>query len=99
MSAQMALLVYIFMFAAVIKLRYSKPNQRGAYRIPGGMIGVWLVAGTGIICCVATILIGFVPPTQIHINNVALFEGFLIGGLLFFTIIPWFFVNRTLLSE
>jgi amino acid transporter len=99
MSAQMALLVYIFMFASVIKLRYSKPNQRGAYRIPGGMVGVWLVAGTGISCCLATIMIGFVPPTQIPIHNVALFEAFLIGGLLFITIIPWFFVNKTLLSE
>lgn len=99
MSAQMALLVYVFMFAAVIKLRYSKPNQRGAYRIPGGIFGVWFVAGTGLICCLATILIGFVPPTQIQINNIVLFEAFLIGGLLFFTFIPWFFVTKGLLSE
>jgi glutamate:GABA antiporter len=99
MCAQMALLVYVFMFAAVIKLRYSKPNQRGAYRIPGGLLGVWLVAGTGLVCCIATILIGFVPPTQIQIHNIVLFEAFLIGGLLFFTIVPWFFVKKELLSE
>jgi len=94
MCAQMALLVYVFMFAAVIKLRYSKPDQRGAYRIPGGFLGVWLVAGTGLICCVITIFIGFVPPTQIQIKNVALFEAFLMGGLCFFTTVPWFFVKK-----
>jgi len=99
MSAQMALLVYVFMFASAIKLRYSKPNHRGAYRVPGGLIGMWLVAGTGIVCCVATILIGFVPPTQIPIKNIVLFETFLIGGLLLFAIFPWFFAKKDILSK
>ncbi len=37
LSAQMALMVYIIMFAAAIKLRYSKPNQPGSYKIPGAI--------------------------------------------------------------
>jgi len=92
---QLALLVYIFMFAAVIKLRYSKPDQRGAYRIPGGKPGVCLIAGIGIICCSATILIGFVPPTQIPIKNTALFETFLVSGFILFVLLPWVFVKKT----
>ena len=94
MCAQMALLVYVFMFAAAIRLRHKKPNQRGAYRIPGGKIGLWLVALTGLVCCVFTTLLGFVPPTQVPIKNVFLFESFLIGGLAFFSVIPWFFVKK-----
>ena len=94
MCAQMALLVYVFMFSAAIKLRYSKPNHRGTYKIPGGNLGIWLIAGIGLISCVATILIGFVPPTQIPIENTALFELFLVGGLIFFVLVPWFLAKK-----
>ncbi len=87
--AQLALLVYVFMFAAAIQLRYSKPDQRGAYRIPGGKFGIWCVAGIGFVCCLITIFIGFVPPTQIPIEHTALFETFLIGAFLLFVLIPW----------
>ena len=94
MCAQMALLVYVFMFAAAIKLRYSQPNQHRAYQIPGGKIGIWITAGTGLLCCLFAIGIGFVPPTQIPIKNVVFFDAFLIGGLILFVVIPWFFSKR-----
>lgn len=96
---QLALLVYIFMFAAAIKLRYSKPEQRGAYRIPGGKIGIWLVAGVGIICCSATIIIGFAPPSQIPIKNTVFFEAFLICGFFLFVLLPWIFAKTRKLTH
>jgi putative glutamate/gamma-aminobutyrate antiporter len=94
LSAQMALMVYIIMFAAAIKLRYSKPEQPRAYTIPGGNIVMWLVSGIGIICCLAAMFVGFVPPTQIPIGNVFFFESFLIGGLTLFVLIPWFLAKK-----
>ena len=94
LCAQLALLAYIFMFSAAIKLRYSQPEQPRAYKIPGGLLGMWLVAGIGLVCCVVTILISFVPPTQIPIENVMFFESFLVGGLLLFVLVPWFLAKR-----
>ena len=94
MCAQMALLVYVFMFSAAIKLRYSQPNQPRAYKIPGGNIGMWLVAGVGLICCTITIFIGFVPPTQIPIKNPLLFQAILVGGLLVFVMVPWLLAKK-----
>lgn len=94
LSAQLALMVYIIMFAAAIKLRYSKPDHPRGYTIPGGNIVMWIVSGTGIICCIAAMLIGFVPPSQIPIGNVYIFEGFLVGGLILFVLIPWFLAKR-----
>jgi glutamate:GABA antiporter len=94
LAAQMALLVYVFMFAAAIKLRYSQPNQPRSYTIPGGNLVMWLVAGIGILCCLVAILIGFVPPTQIPINNVVFFESFLLGGLILFIVLPWIFAKK-----
>ena len=94
LSAQMALLVYIIMFAAAIKLRYSRPDHPRGYTIPGGTIVMWLVAGLGIICCVIAMIVGFIPPSQIPIGNVYFFEAFLIGGLILFVLVPWFFAKR-----
>lgn len=91
---QLALLVYVFMFAAAIQLRYSRPNQRGAYRIPGGKLGMWFVAGLGMLCCIVTILIGFVPPSQIPIKNTIFFESLLISGSLLFVLLPWILVKH-----
>lgn len=94
LCAQLALLVYIFMFAAAIKLRYSRPDQRGAYRIPGGKAGIWLVSGTGLICCFLTILLGFIPPSQIPIEHTVIFEICLITGFLLFLLLPWMLTKK-----
>lgn len=94
LCAQLALLVYVFLFSAGIKLRYSQPDKPRTYKIPGGKIGMWLVAGTGLVCCLGTILIGFAPPTQIPMDNVFFFEAFLIGGLVLFVLIPWLLATR-----
>ncbi len=94
LCAQLALLAYLFMFAAAIKLRYSRADQHRTYKIPGGNWGMWVVAGTGFICCILTIMIGFVPPTQISIENVTIFESFLVGGMLLFVLVPWCLAKR-----
>ncbi|HCA89874.1 MAG TPA: amino acid permease, partial [Legionellales bacterium] len=94
LCAQMALLVYIFMFAAAVKLRYSQPHKHRAYKIPGGHIVMWFVAGLGITCCVLAMLIGFIPPTQIPIGNIYMFETCFIGGLVLFVVIPWILTKK-----
>lgn len=94
LSAQLALLVYVFMFAAAIKLRYSQPDIPRSYRIPGGNWVMWLVCLIGILCCFAAIAVGFIPPAQIPIHNVFLFELSLVSGLVVFVCIPYF-IART----
>ncbi len=69
-------------------------GKSGGYTIPGGNIVMWLVSGTGIICCLAAMIVGFIPPSQIPIDNVFLFESFLIGGLILFVLIPWLLSAR-----
>jgi glutamate:GABA antiporter len=94
-SAQFALLVYIFMFAAAIKLRYKAPLQNRPYRIPWGNKGIWLVSITGITTCVGVCLIGFLPPSQIEVGNVFSYEVTLITVTILFCLPP-FFLKRTI---
>lgn len=80
-TAQLALLVYIALFAAGLKLYYSKPHVERAFRIPGKKFGVWSVCSLGILSCVIVILLGFLPPSQVPVENIFLYEIVLIGGM------------------
>lgn len=57
--------MYLLLFAAAIRLRYSQPEQPRPYRIPGGRTwGLWVVSGTGFTTAATCLGIGFTPPGQ-----------------------------------
>ena len=62
MTVELLCIVYLYVFAAVIKLRYSQPDTPRAFKIPGGKPGVWLVGGIGAFGVIFTFLIGILPP-------------------------------------
>ncbi len=88
LTAQLALIVYLFMFAAVIRLRYKYPDKKRSYKIPGGNITLWLIAGTGFITCIAATIIGFFPPSDVNVGNIFFFETFLVLGIVVFCVAP-----------
>jgi amino acid transporter len=88
LTAQLALLFYIMMFAAAIRLRYKHAHVKRAYHIPGGKVGVWIVCGVGIVTCFSAIILGFLPPTQVAVGNIFKYEAILIVGILICCIVP-----------
>lgn len=90
LSAQLYLAMYFMMFLAGIKLRYKKPNVVRKYRVSEGNVGMWIVACTGAVASVFAIIVGFIPPAQLHIENVVAFECFMIGGFIVLSIFPLF---------
>ncbi|GGR02550.1 APC family permease [Streptomyces netropsis] len=59
-TTQIYLVVYLLMFAAVVRLRRTQPDRPRGFRVPA----VRLVAGAGFVASVAAMCIGFVPPEQ-----------------------------------
>lgn len=88
MSAQIYLVMYILMFVSAIRLRYTKPHVPRTYRVPYEARGIWVVSILGMIACIFATLLGFVPPSQINVGNLAFFESFLIIGLIVMSAIP-----------
>ncbi len=89
LAAQLYLMMYILMFIAAIRLRYIRPDVPRPYKIPGGKIGMWIVAGLGTFACVFAILFGFVPTQSIKtVGQIIAYEGFLVGGCVIFSVIP-----------
>jgi putative glutamate/gamma-aminobutyrate antiporter len=95
LTAQLALLFYILMFAAAIRLRYKYPHTARAFQIPGGKWGIWLVSGVGIITCCAAIIVGFFPPSQIALGDVVCYELILILGIIVLCLPPFFIHRRS----
>jgi amino acid transporter len=73
---------FLYMFAAVIKLakREDRNENKQAVLIPGGMTGVWLIAGLGFVVVLACMAVSMVPPGDS--SNKVLFEAKLFIGTL-----------------
>lgn len=88
LTSQLALIFYILLFAAAIRLRYKNPHTPGSYRIMGGKWGIWLVSGAGILSCIVTIALGFLPPSPMPFNKLIGYEAVLVIGILVFCGLP-----------
>ncbi len=94
LSAQFAVVQYGFVFAAALRLRYTEPNIPRPYRVPGGKIGIWLLAGVGILACLFGFLIVLVPPSQLETGDKMVYKGLLLGSFFVLSLIPIFFSRR-----
>ncbi|MEI8333887.1 MAG: APC family permease, partial [Chloroflexota bacterium] len=72
-------IAYLGMFGAVIRLRYTQPDVHRSFRIPGGMVGVWVVGGLGFAACAFTFIVSLLPPTSEKVG-VAEYALFMIIG-------------------
>lgn len=62
MTVLLLCIVYLFVFASLIKLRYTQPNTHRAFKIPGGIIGIWAIGGIGFAACLLTFFVSLIPP-------------------------------------
>lgn len=89
LAAQLYMLMYLLMFAAAIKLRITSPHHPRAFRIPGGLPGLFMVAGIGMVGALTTLVVSFIPPEGINVGSVTHYELTLIGGLLLMCLPPF----------
>lgn len=82
MTVELLCIVYVLVFAAVIKLRYSQPDTPRPFRIPGGMPGVWIVGGLGMLGTVFAFIVGLMPPSYFQTSGIAYVGSVLLGTFL-----------------
>jgi amino acid transporter len=88
LTAQLYLVMYVLLFVSALRLRYSEPGVVRAYKVPGGKVGMWLVAGVAIVAAAFTIAIGYFPPAQLQTGNVFVYEAFLALGMVIVCAVP-----------
>lgn len=82
------LIMYMLMYAAGIKLRKTQPDLPRAYKVPGGNMGMWLVAGIGFLAVVFSFILTFFPPSQLPIGSPTTYTALVAGGTVLFVAIP-----------
>ena len=53
---------YLYLFVAAVRLRPAVSEDHGVLRIPGGRLGLWLVASLGFLATATAVGLTFVPP-------------------------------------
>jgi amino acid transporter len=89
LSAQLYIVMYILLFITGIVLKYKKRNAERTYSVPGGMVGMWIVAGLGLIGVTFSLVIGFFPPPDVKVESLLFFESFLAIGIISMVGLPF----------
>ncbi len=93
-AAQLALLVYIALFAAGLKLYYHKPHAPRSFRVPGKKFGIWLVCSMGILSSLVVIIFGFLPPSTLLLDSICTYELILVSGIAICCITPLILIRK-----
>lgn len=91
LSAQLYIIMYILMFASVIKLRYSHADIKRSYKIPGGKLGLWMIVILTCLTLMLAVAFSFIPTDAIRekgIGAIITYVMFLLMGIIIFTLIP-----------
>jgi amino acid transporter len=98
-SAQLALVIYMIMFAAFIKLRFTQADRPRVYKVPGGQIGMWFIAGTGFLCSLFGFMIGFISPSQIPSAAKGLSIEMMLGLIVILIAVPFLLGSKHLKTK
>ena len=84
------IVMYILMYLAAIKLRYSQSNVKREFKIPGGKAGMWVISGWGIVSMIIIFILALFPPTQSSIESIGIipFEVLMIAGTIAVVLVP-----------
>jgi amino acid transporter len=82
MTVELLCIVYVLVFASVIKLRYSQPDTPRPFKIPGGMAGIWLVGGLGACGTTFAFIVGLMPPSYFSTSGLTYVSAVLFGTFL-----------------
>lgn len=83
------LIMYMMMYASGIKLRYTQPDLPRSYKVPGGNLGMWLIAGIGFVAVLFSFVVTFFPPSQLPVGSPTMYTTLVCAGSVIFFSIPF----------
>nr|MCK4609172.1 amino acid permease [Gammaproteobacteria bacterium] len=89
LTSQFTLVMYVLVFSAAIRLRYSEREVTRAFQLPGGNITLWVTCGLSIMVCLTGIGLSYFPPASLKIASIWHFETFIICGDFLYIILPF----------
>ncbi len=65
LTSQFTVMMFILVFIAAIRLKYTKADCKDGFKIPFGKIGTWLICLAGIFACAIAFFVGLFPSKSI----------------------------------
>jgi hypothetical protein len=90
-------LPYLYLFAAFLRLRSMDrdlPRDENAITLPGGTVGAWLIAGSGLFATAIAMALLLIPPAGT--TNILNYEVNLIGQAALLIGVGLFFYRKRL---
>ncbi len=91
LSTEMYVLMYVLMFLAAISLHYKHKDIAKPFKIPGGDAMKWVLCLFGLISCLITLIVGFIPPSELNFGSDVHYALVFAGGLIVLCL-PGFFL-------
>ena len=87
LSTELYMIMYVLMFLAALKLHHKYVDRPKVFKIPGKHIGMWITSLLGLMGCIVTIAVSFIPPDNVDIgSNLRYISMIIVGNVV--TIIP-----------
>ncbi len=96
LTSELYMMMYFILFVTGLRMRYKYPDVLRTYRIPGrGNLGMWVVAGAGMLGTTVAFIIGFIPPSGMSITTWR-YDLVLLLGVLVVCVPPmiWFSIRH-----
>ena len=69
LSTGLYMIMYVLMFLSALRLHHTHKTRLPAFKIPGNTLGMWITALVGILGCLLTITVSFLPPYNIEVGS------------------------------
>ena len=76
--------MYMLMYAAAIRLRFTKPDLERPYKVPGGEGGMIIIASLGFLGVLFAFIVSFFPPSNLPIGSPSTYVGIVVAGTVIF---------------
>jgi glutamate:GABA antiporter len=86
---QLYLIMYLLLFGAAVKLRYTHSHIPRPFSVPGGIKGMWIFGIIGFLSSVFALGVCFFPPSQIPEGQASTYILSLVGGIALLVGLPF----------
>lgn len=95
LSTQLYMMMYMLMFLAGLRLHHKYTNRPKVFKIPGNDVGMWSICLLGLLGCLATVAVGFLPPEHVDVGGPVHYASMIaIGNLLALAPLVLFFLHK-----